>query len=117
MLLSKIELFLNYTKLLTGIAWVKIYENEASLTDLVNDRVQGAEEQESASTHQILSQSHHVTLLLILRPLGHRTTQLVHIRQELPCQGVTGPTHVRANGGKKTRDACKSPARALRSLL
>lgn len=44
---------------------------------LVNDGVQGAEQQEAPSPDQVLSQCHHVTLLLIFLPclcsLGNRT--------------------------------------------
>lgn len=44
---------------------------------LVDDGVQGAEQQEAPSPDQVLSQSHHVALLLVflpcLRSLGHRT--------------------------------------------
>lgn len=44
---------------------------------LVNDGIQGAEQQEASSPDQVLSQCNHVTFLLILLPclcsLGNRT--------------------------------------------
>lgn len=65
---------------------------------LVNDGVQGAQQQEAPPPDQVFPQCHHVTLLLIFLAcfcsLGHRTAQLMHISQELPRQCVAGSTHV-----------------------
>lgn len=65
---------------------------------LIDDGVQGAEQQKAPPPDQVLAQRHHVTLLLILVPrlcsLGHGAAQLMDVRQELPGQGVAGATHV-----------------------